>query len=114
MSGCRESWPKALPNAPHRWLTMNVTIDPCIRVVQADGSSALLSLQGLFAQAPELHDLAAKPHERVALMRLLLCITHAALDGPESEMEWQDCQQLIQPGVLDYLEKWRSAFELFG
>jgi len=93
---------------------MNLTIDPWIPVVQADGSSELLSLQGLFAQAHELHDLAVKPHERVALMRLLLCITQAALDGPESEIEWQDCQQLIQPGVRDYLEKWRSAFELFG
>jgi hypothetical protein len=51
---------------------MNLTIDPWTPVVQADGSSELLNLQGLFAQAHELHDLAVKPHERVALMCLLL------------------------------------------
>lgn len=47
-------------------------------------------------------------------MRLLLCITQAALDGPKSEVEWQDCQQLIQPSIRDYLEKWQPAFELLG
>src|SRR5271166_5891727 len=102
------SSPKVSPNSPHRWLTMNLTIDPWISVVQSDGSSELLSLQGLFAQAHELHDLAVKPHERVALMRLLLCITQASLNGPEYESDWQDSLQSIQPRAREYLEKWRS------
>jgi CRISPR-associated protein Cse1 (CRISPR_cse1) len=82
-------------------LTMNLTLDPWIPVVQADGSSELLSLQDLFAQAHELHDLAVKTPRTCcfdALMRLLLCITQAALDGPvctrwayrRREMERQD------------------------
>jgi CRISPR system Cascade subunit CasA len=95
-------------------MTMNLTIDPWIPAVDHDGRRELFSLLSLFAQARTLRDLTVKPHERVALMRLLLCITQAALDGPESESAWQDCQQLIQPRALDYLEKWRSAFELFG
>ena len=61
---------------------MNLIIDPWIPAVRANGRRELFSLQDLFAQAQELHDLAVKPHERVALMRLLLCITQAALDGP--------------------------------
>jgi len=93
---------------------MNLTIDPWIPVVRADGGRELLSLQDLFAQARELHDLAVKPHERIALTRLLLCITQVALDGPTDETEWQDCQPLIQPRVRDYLERWQAAFELFG
>ena len=93
---------------------MNLTVDPWIPAVRTDGTRDLFSLQGLFAAAHELRDLAAKPHERIALMRLLLCITQAALDGPEDEDAWEKCDPLIQPHVRDYLEKWHGAFELFG
>ncbi|MCW5551079.1 MAG: type I-E CRISPR-associated protein Cse1/CasA [Verrucomicrobiae bacterium] len=93
---------------------MNLTLEPWIPALRADGRRDLFSLQDLFAQAHELRDLAVKPHERVALMRLLLCITQAALDGPADEAEWETCQPLIQPRVRDYLTKWKSAFELFG
>src|SRR5208282_3150541 len=100
-----------MPNAesrPHRngrTTTMNLTIDPWIPALRIDGRRGLFSLQDLFAQAHELRDLAVKPHERIALMRLLLCITQAALDGPADESEWQNCQPLIQPRVRAYLEK---------
>jgi CRISPR system Cascade subunit CasA len=95
-------------------MTMNLTIDPWIPAVRANGRRELFSLQELFAQARELYDLAVKPHERVALMRLLLCITQAALDGPADETEWQKCEPLIQRSVRGYLQKWLGAFELFG
>jgi CRISPR system Cascade subunit CasA len=95
-------------------MMMNLTIDPWIPALRADGRRDLFSLQDLFAQAHELRDLAAKPHERIALMRLLLCITQAALDGPADEDAWEQCQPLIQPRVRAYLSKWRGSFELFG
>lgn len=93
---------------------MNLTLDPWIPALRADGRRDLFSLQDLFAQAHQLRDLAVKPHERIALMRLLLCITQAALDGPADEDAWQECQTLIQPRVRNYLDKWRGSFELFG
>lgn len=93
---------------------MNLTIDPWIPALHADGRRALFSLQDLFAQAHDLRDLAVKPHERIALMRLLICITQAALDGPADEATWHQCQTLIQPRVRPYLEKWRASFEIFG
>ena len=93
---------------------MNLTIDPWIPALRANGHRGLLSLQDLFAQAHELRDLAVKPHERIALMRLLICITQAALDGPADEDAWEQCQPLIQPRVRAYLDKWRGSFELFG
>ncbi len=95
-------------------MTMNLTVDPWIPALRSDGRRHLFSLQELFSQAHELRDLAVKPHERIALMRLLLCITQTALDGPADEDEWENCRSLIQPRVRGYLEKWRSAFELFG
>jgi len=93
---------------------MNLTLEPWIPALRADGRRGLFSLHDLFAQAHELRDLAVKPHERIALMRLLLCITQAALDGPADEPEWEACEPLIQPRVRDYLSKWKAAFELFG
>lgn len=93
---------------------MNLTRDPWIPAVRSDGTRDLLGLDHLFAQAHTLSDLAVKPHERIALMRLLLCITQAALDGPANEEDWEICAPLIQPRVAEYLGKWRSKFELFG
>lgn len=93
---------------------MNLTTDPWIPAVRADGARDLFSLQDLFASARELNDLAVKPHERIALMPLLLCITQAALDGPADEAAWERCEPIIQPRVRAYLEKWHDAFELFG
>lgn len=93
---------------------MNLTLEPWIPALRADGRRELFSLHDVFAQAHELRDLAVKPHERIALMRLLLCITQAALDGPADEDAWEECQPLIQPHVREYLDKWRASFELFG
>ncbi len=93
---------------------MNLTLDPWIPAVRADGTRALFSLQSLYADAHTLRDLAVKPHERIALMRLLICITQAALDGPEDEEAWGECSTEIQPRVRTYLDKWKAAFELFG
>jgi CRISPR system Cascade subunit CasA len=93
---------------------MNLTIDPWIPALRIDGGRHLFSLQALFSKAHEIRDLAVKPHERIAVMRLLVCITQAALDGPSDECEWQDCRALIQSRVPDYLQKWKPAFELFG
>lgn len=95
-------------------MTMNLTTDVWIPAVRADGTRALFSLSTLFAEAHTLRDLAVKPHERIALMRLLLCITQAALDGPTDEEAWRKCRDVIQPSAHAYLEKWRTAFELFG
>ncbi len=93
---------------------MNLTRDPWIPAVRSDGTRDLFSLDDLFAQAHTLRDLSVKPHERIALMRLLLCITQAALEGPADEGAWENCAALIQPRVKEYLCKWRSKFELFG
>ena len=93
---------------------MNLTTDPWIPVLRSDGSRSVLSLHGLFNEAHTLRDLAVKPHERISLMRLLLCVTQAALDGPADEEEWLESRIKIQSRVQGYLEKWGSGFELFG
>jgi CRISPR system Cascade subunit CasA len=93
---------------------MNLTIDPWIPVIGADGQQRSVSLHDIFATAHEIRDLSVKPHEKIALLRLLICITQAALDGPENFDAWETCRDTIQPTVNGYLEKWQASFELFG
>lgn len=93
---------------------MNLTLDPWIPVIGADGRRRHVSLQDLFASAHELRDLSVQPHEKIALLRLLICITQAALDGPENSEAWETCRGAIQPAVKNYLETWTPSFELFG
>lgn len=93
---------------------MNLTIDPWIPVVRETGEPTLVSLREAFARGHEIRDLAVRPHERIALMRLLICIAQAALDGPDDFDAWKGCRPRIAPGALDYLDRWKAAFELFG
>jgi CRISPR system Cascade subunit CasA len=93
---------------------MNLTTDAWIPIVWNDGTPGTVGLRVAFERGHEIQDLAVRPHERIALMRLLICIAHAALDGPTDFDDWKVCPPRIVPAVLDYLQNWRHAFELFG
>jgi CRISPR system Cascade subunit CasA len=93
---------------------MNLTGDPWVPVTLLTGQSTLVSLREVFARKDEIRDLALMPPQRIAVTRLLLCIAQAALDGPETEVEWRDCKPRIAPACLDYLTKWQHAFELYA
>jgi CRISPR system Cascade subunit CasA len=94
--------------------TMNLIADPWIPVIGRDGVQRLVSLEELFLQSANLRDLAVKPHERIALWRLLICIAQAALDGPEDRNAWETCRDEIPDSARAYLRKWKAQFELFG
>jgi CRISPR system Cascade subunit CasA len=93
---------------------MNLSTDAWIPIVWTEGKSGIVSLCEAFERGPEILDLAVRPHERIALMRLLICIAQAALDGPTDYDDWKDCRLKIAPAALDYLKRWRAAFELLG
>jgi len=93
---------------------MNLTTDAWIPIVWNDGRPGTVSLREAFERGHEIQDLAARPHERIALMRLLICIAQAALDGPVDYDDWKACRPRIAQSALDYLDRWRHAFELFG
>ena len=61
---------------------MNVAFDPWIPVVTIAGERKLASLCSVLAEGEQFADLAVRPHERVSLMRLFLCVAHSALQGP--------------------------------
>ena len=94
---------------------MNVAFDRWIPVVTTSGKPEKASLAEVFTQGDTFADLAVRPHERVALMRLFLCIAHAALDGPRNYPEWYDVPKQLAEKVYKYLTKWNreETFELF-
>ncbi|MCP4341614.1 MAG: type I-E CRISPR-associated protein Cse1/CasA [Desulfobulbaceae bacterium] len=92
---------------------MNVAFDPWIPVVTMGGNRELASLSEIFSDGGKYADLAVRPHERVSLMRLLLCIAHAALDGPKDYDEWCEVPDLLPDAAVKYLADWKDSFELF-
>lgn len=95
----------------------NLVEEPWIPVRQAmDGKRVLVGLGDLFRLAGEIQDLDCSPAERVALMRLLVCITHAALGTPDSPEDWGDFGSDLHEKVPAYLdsEAIKTTFNLLG
>jgi len=92
---------------------MNVAFDPWIPVVTTAGKQQLASLYEMLTDGGRYADLAVRPHERVALMRLFLCVAHAALDGPKDDAQWCEVPSCLPVAARQYLEKWKDTFELF-
>src|SRR3954470_18553721 len=93
---------------------MNLVNDPWIPVVYRTGTPAKISLLDAFSQGEEIFDLPVRPHERIALMRLMICIAQVALDGPADHTDLLHCRKQMPQAATNYLEHWREAFELFG
>ncbi|MDY0204395.1 MAG: type I-E CRISPR-associated protein Cse1/CasA [Desulfovibrio desulfuricans] len=91
---------------------MNLVSDQWIPVLDNSGQRQLVNLREALCEGAQWRDLAVRPHERVALMRLLLCIAHAALNGPSRE-DWSRVPQLLPDAVAAYLQKWQDSFDLF-
>lgn len=93
---------------------MNLIGNPWIPIKLIDGTSSLVGLRELYENIENICELDLPPHQYIAIMRLLLCITQAALDGPEDEAEWFECKPDIIPQSLKYLESRHSKFDLYG
>ncbi|MDD5089516.1 MAG: type I-E CRISPR-associated protein Cse1/CasA [Candidatus Wallbacteria bacterium] len=93
---------------------MNLIGDPWIPVIDESNRRIEVGLKELYERSHEFRDLALLPHHRIAVTRLLLCITQAALDGPNDEQDWLECKSRIVSESLKYLEKWKDSFNLYG
>jgi len=94
---------------------MNLVTDPWIPVVTLDGKPDFANLMQVFTEGEKYADLSVRPHERVALMRLLICIAQAALDGPVDKDDWKEAPKKLPDEARMYLTKWNKeeVFELF-
>ncbi len=93
---------------------MNISTEAWIPIVWADGKPGTVSLCEAFERGENIRDIAVRPHERIAVMRLLICIAQVALDGPADKDDWKACHSKIAPAALDYFRRWHKAFELLG
>ena len=91
---------------------MNLVTEPWVPVVKPDGTHQLLSLLEVFTRGREFSDLAVRPHEHIALMRLLICIAQAALDGPTNK-NWNAASKNLPEAANQYLIQWLDSFNLF-
>lgn len=91
---------------------MNLVDDPWIPCIRQNGMVCPTSLRDCFT-CDDILDLAVRPHERVALMRLLLCVSYAATGIPEDYDGWEDLRERLPSAVPAYLNQWRDSFELF-
>lgn len=73
-----------------------------------------VSLRETFQYGDKIVDLRCYPHERIALMRLLICIAQRALNGPRDEEEWKRCRAEMSKIAVHYLDDNKDCFNLFG
>ncbi len=95
-------------------MTFNLTSAPWIPVRWLDGRSSSVGLSELFARAPEISDLAVPPHERVSILRLLVCIAQSSHGAPATPEDWEGWDTGLEAAVAAYLAKWKDHFELMG
>lgn len=97
--------------------SFNLLDEPWIQVVTTDGDNHLESLHDVFAHAQSIRDIRGDiATQDAAVLRLLLAISHRALDGPENIDAWQEIWQdpdQLTTAAHDYLEDYRDRFDLF-
>ncbi len=96
----------------------NLIDEKWIPVLMQDGTPRNVSLEEVFSDTRGLiKDLALIPYERIAVIRLLLCIAHAAL-GTGRVADRPALIRLsideISQAACAYLQKWHSRFFLYG
>lgn len=94
----------------------NLVRDPWIPVRWKNNRTnrPLVSLHDAFAEGAEIADLSCAPHERVSLIRLLVCITQAAIGAPPTPDDWNGWGNDLATSAPAYLGKWSDRFNLFG
>lgn len=93
---------------------MNLTGDPWIPVLDQAGSTREVGLEAAFSESSRLIDLALKPTQRIAVMRLFVAVAYAARGAPKDVEEWERWEEGLAPACVDYLQAHRDAFDLHG
>jgi CRISPR system Cascade subunit CasA len=93
---------------------MNLSTESWIPVLHKSGEHRLINLRQVFSEGKEYTDVAVRTHERIALMRLLICIAQAALDGPKNLGEWEKAPKNLPLAAEKYFQQQENSFDLFS
>ena len=96
--------------------SFNLLDEPWIRVTRLDGAPDEVSLLALFREATDIAGIHGEiASQDVAILRLLLAISHRTMDGPEDldtwREYWEDPERLGRDAAA-YLERYRERFDL--
>ena len=96
--------------------SFNLLDEPWIRVMRVDGSVDELSLLTLCDEISDILKICGDiPTQDMAILRLLIAISHRATDGPRDLKTWKkywNNQSLFQQCIINYLERYRNRFDL--
>lgn len=96
--------------------TFDLTTQPWLPVLRADGTEGVLSLTEILTGAHEVRRLVGDvPTQEMALVRLLLAILYDALDGPADIPAWEQLwkqEALPEAELSAYLQTHRERFDL--
>jgi len=93
---------------------MNLISEPWIPVLWASGRTSAVSLTQIFEECSKISDLSVPTHERISLMRLLICLIQASLGAPPTSDDWDGWGENLESAVPSYLLKHQKHFELLG
>ena len=98
-------------------LSYNLIDEKWIPCLKPNAEPELLGLRDALTNATQISEiLGESPPVTIALHRLLLAILHRALDAPKDYADWKriwDAGNFETDKIFAYLEKYRSAFDLF-
>lgn len=96
--------------------TFNLWDEPWIAVLTTEGSTDLLSLSEVFAQAATIKGIRSDlPTQDAAIFRLLLAILHRSLSDRPADSTWEamwKSGELDLAAVSAYALRWRHRFDL--
>lgn len=94
----------------------NLVDEPWIPVRWQSGKQEQLGLAELFRNAEDISDLVCAPHERISLMRLLICITQTVFPPPETDEDWDGYAESMATRIPEYLnhDDIKPHFNLLG
>lgn len=73
-----------------------------------------MGLLDVYGKMGKIQSVLGTPMEKIALMRLMVCITQAALNGPSNEKGWRTCKKDISSKSIKYLKGKKKLFDLYG
>jgi CRISPR system Cascade subunit CasA len=94
----------------------NLLDEPWIPVLLKDGSTEAVGIRGAFERSSEIADLACElPTQSAAVLRLLLAVCYRVIPVPDRGAWIRVVQGDLPVGdLVEYCERWRNRFFLFG